>query len=203
VHSNLVSAAAAAGIKYIIPNAYGFDFRNPALIRDIDVSGLAQGYFSQIEKLGMMHFSLVCGFWYEWSLGVPLLYGIDVTAKKATLYDDGNTAINTSTWELCGKAVAGIVSLPEQELQEKWKNKSFYVSSFRVSQREMLDSVHRVLGTSDEHWGIEYETTQQRYEESMQAVKNGDQRAFAKGMWYSPFADQVLPARFALYSRRI
>jgi len=133
-----------------------------------------------------MHFSLVCGFWYEWSLGVPLLYGIDLQNKKAVFYDDGNTAINTSTWELCGKAVANIVSLSTEELEEKWKNKSFYVSSFRVSQREMLDSVHRVLGTSDEDWEIEYEATQQRYEESMQAVKNGDQRAFAKGM-FVPF----------------
>lgn len=117
---------------------------------------------------------------------MPLLYGIDLKNKKAVFYDDGTTAINTSTWELCGKAVANIVSLPERELEEKWKNKSFYVSSFRVSQREMLDSVHRVLGTSDEDWEIEYEPTKQCYEESMQAVKNGDRRAFAKGM-FVPF----------------
>lgn len=196
MHSNLVAAAAAAGIKYIIPNAYGFDFRNPALIKDIDVAGLAQGYFTQIEKLGMMHFSLVCGFWYEWSLGVPLLYGIDVKEKKAVFYDDGKVKMNTSTWELCGKAVAGIVSLPKEELDTKWKNKSFYVSSFRVSQRDMLESVHRVLGTSDADWEIEYEGTKERYESGMQGVKNGDPRGFAKGKFLSS-----LPARFTFHER--
>lgn len=181
MHSNLVSAAAAAGIKYVIPNAYGFDFRNPALIASIDVAGLAHGYFEQIEKLSMIHFSLVCGFWYEWSLGVHLLYGIDVSNRKVTFYDDGQRRINTSTWELCGKAVAAIVSLPKEELEGKWRNKSFYISSFRVSQREMLESVHRVLGTSDADWEIEYEGTEERYESGMQGVRNGDPRGFAKG----------------------
>lgn len=169
-----------------MPNAYGFDFRNPALMKDIGAAGRVYEYFSQIEKLGMMHFSLVCGFWYEWSLGVPLLYGIDLQAKKAIFYDDGMTKMNSSTWELCGKAVANIVSLPKEELDTKWKNKSFYVSSFRASQREMLDSVHRVLGTSDADWTIEYEPTKQRYEGAMQDVKKGDPRAFAIGESFRP-----------------
>jgi hypothetical protein len=185
VHSNLVQAAAAAGIKYIIPNAYGFNFRNPALLDDIPVASKTASYIAEIEKLGLTHFSLVCSFWYEWSLGVPFLYGIDIAARKAIFYDEGNTVINTSTWKLCGDAVAGIVALPIEELEEKWKNKSFYVSSFRVSQRQMLDSVHRVLGTKDGEWEIEYQTTKQRYEDGLRDMQKGDFTGFARCKFWS------------------
>jgi hypothetical protein len=199
VHSNLVTAASAAGIRYVIPNAYGFDFRNPALINDIDAAGLAHSYFSQIEGLGMAHFSLVCGFWYEWSLGVASFYGIDIAAKKAVWYDDGETKMNTSTWELCGNAVAGIVSLPIEELEGKWRNNSFYVSSFRVSQREMLESVQRALGQSDKEWEVGGQTSKERFERSIKEMREGDHMAFARGkfVWLlllllSPFSSILL-----------
>ncbi|KAG9659230.1 NAD(P)-binding protein, partial [Aureobasidium melanogenum] len=124
IHPNLVSAAAAAGVKYVIPNAYGFDFTNPAINADIPFGHIAQQHFSSIESKGMVHFSLVCGFWYEWSLGIPWCYGIDLVHRKAIFYDDGNTKMNTSTWEQCGRAIAALLSLSEQEL-EKYKNRSF------------------------------------------------------------------------------
>lgn len=112
---------------------------------------------------------------------MPFLYGIDISARKAVFYDDGETKINTSTWELCGKAVAAILGLEIKELEQNYANKGVYVSSFRVSQREMLDSVHRVLGTEDKDWEIRFETTRQRYEDGMREMEDGDQRGFAKG----------------------
>lgn len=186
VHQNLVSAASAAGVKYIIPNAYGFDFHNPAVNADIPVGDMVRGYFSQIEKAGMVHFSLVCGFWYEWSLGLSWCYGIDVANRKAIFYDEGNTKMNTSTWEQCGRAIAALLALPEQELEANYKNRSLHVSSFRLTQREMLDSVHRVLGTEDEDWEINFENTKERYQQGMQDMKQGDQTGFGKGKF--PFS---------------
>jgi hypothetical protein len=180
VHPNLVSAAAAAGVKYVIPNAYGFDFTNPAINADIPVGHLAQEYLKQIESKGMIHFSLVCGFWYEWSLGISWCYGIDLLHRKAIFYDDGNTKMNTSTWENCGKAIAALVSMSEQEL-DKYKNRSLYVSSFRVTQREMLDSVHRILGTTDQNWEISFEHTKQRYQEAIKDMQDGDRTGFGRG----------------------
>ncbi|KAI4733753.1 NAD(P)-binding protein [Aureobasidium sp. EXF-12298] len=187
VHSNLVHAASAAGIKYIIPNAYGFNFHDEEIKKDIPVAQKVSGYIDEIESLGMVHFSLVCSFWYEWSLGVPFLYGIDTSARKAVFYDDGETKINTSTWELCGRAVASLLGMEIEELEKQFGNKGVYVSSFRVSRREMLDSVHRVLGTEDKDWEIEYQTTQQRYEDGMREMEDGDQRGFAKAMYARVF----------------
>ncbi|KAI4744583.1 NAD(P)-binding protein [Aureobasidium sp. EXF-12298] len=186
IHPNLVSAAAAAGVKYVIPNAYGFDFTNPAINADIPVGHLAQEYFSTIESHGMIHFSLVCGFWYEWSLGIPWCYGIDLLHRKAIFYDDGNTKMNTSTWEQCGRAIAALVSMSEQEL-DKYKNRSLYVSSFRVTQREMLDSVHRVLGTEDQDWEISFEDTKQRYQKAIKDMQDGDRTGFGRAMYARVF----------------
>lgn len=147
----------------------------------------------------MVHFSLVCSFWYEWSLRVPFLYGIDTSARKVTFYDDGETKINTSTWELCGRAVASLLGLEVEMLEKRFGNKGVYVSSFRVSQREMLDSVHRVLGTEDKDWKIGFETTQQRYEDGMREMESGDQRGFAKGEFFftSPLSSILLLLAFA------
>ncbi|KAH0372894.1 NAD(P)-binding protein, partial [Aureobasidium melanogenum] len=186
IHSNLICAASSAGIKYIIPNAYGYNFLNSAINKDIPWGHLAQEYFSSIEAKGMVHFSLICGFWYEWSLGIPWCFGIDIGNKKAVLYDEGLTKMNTSTWQLCGKAIAKLLSLPEEELQ-KFKNRALYVSSFRVTQREMLDSVHRVLGKTDQDWEISYENTKDRYQKGIEDMKMGDRTGFGRAMYARVF----------------
>lgn len=187
VHQNLVSAASAAGVKYVMPNAYGFNFHDDAINADVPFGDIARGYFSQIESKGIIHFSLICGFWYEWSLGLPWCYGIDIANRKAIFYDQGTTKMNTSTWEQCGRAIATLLALPEQELEKKYKNRSLHVSSFRITQREMLDSVHRVLGTTDEDWEISYQNSKERYQQGMREMNQGEITGFAKGKSSSSF----------------
>lgn len=73
---------------------------------------------------------------------------------------------------------------------EDWKNKSIYMSSFRVSQRDMLDSVHRVLGTSDADWTISYEGSLERYQRGMAELQAGNQMGFARAMYSRIFFPQ-------------
>ena len=87
-----------------------------------------------------------------------------------TFYDDGKTQIDVSTWDQCGRAIAGLLSLPESGTSPcvaDWKNKPLYINSFKVSQRDMLDSLHRVLGNTDKDWTIDYEPTDQRYKRGL------------------------------------
>lgn len=44
------------------------------------------------------YIGLSTGFWYEWSLAIPAAYGIDLINHTATLFDEGETKISTSTW---------------------------------------------------------------------------------------------------------
>jgi hypothetical protein len=196
-HSKIVAAAAKAGIPYIMPNNYGSDIANRKLAEEDLYSKGVLERCAEIEKTGVSSYiSMVCGFWYEWSLGLgEPCFGIDIRSKKATFFDGGETKINTSTWEQCGKALAGLLSLkelPEDENDKEpnvahWKNKPLYISSFLVSQRDMLDSVHRVMGTTDKDWEIAFEKSAERYAKGLEDMKKGERLGFARALYSRGF----------------
>ena len=190
-HSKLVKAAAQAGVPYIMPNLYGFDPTNKSLIEDNPLGATYLQYCAELESLGAPYIAMACGFWYEWSLalGEPW-FGFDIKDRRVTFFDDGNTRINVSTWQQCGRALAALLSLPESGASpaiSQWKNKPLYIASFRVSQRDMLDSLHRVIGTTDKDWDITYEPTAQRYKNGMDELQKGIRTGLAKAMYSRNF----------------
>jgi hypothetical protein len=171
-----------------MPNAYGFDITNtnlhkePVFKRYEDVlAGLKAGKASWI--------AVACGYWYEWSLALgENFFGIDIKNKTVTFFDQGTTKINISTWDQCGRAIAGLLNLPEKSdgtkpALENWKNGVLYFDSFKLSQRDMLDSVNRVLGTTDQDWTIKYEPAEQRYKDALVQFQGGDRMGFAKAIY--------------------
>lgn len=130
---------------------------------------------------------MVCGFWYEWSLSLgDAWFGFDIKNKKVTMVDEGTTKIITSTWRQCGRAMAAFLSLPisgSSPSISDWDNKPLYLESFLVSQRDMLDSLHRVLGDSDADWEITYRPSKERWEEGMKEMKEGGHLGFVKVMY--------------------
>lgn len=192
-HTKLVHAAAKAGVPYIMPNAYGTDFQNASLREENLATAGAFRNCVQVESLGASSYiGMVCGMWYEWSLalGEPW-FGFDIKNKTVTFFDDGKTRINVSTWRQCGRALATLLSLPESGTEpavvERWKNKALYVASFRVSQRDMLNSIHRVTGTADKDWEIKYESTAERYKNGNEELKKGSMVGFAKALYARVF----------------
>jgi len=58
-----------------------------------------------IESLGKSSYVAVAtGFWYEWSLAMPGGFGIDFANRTATLFDEGETKVSTSTLAQVGAA---------------------------------------------------------------------------------------------------
>lgn len=190
-HSKIVKAAAKAGVPYIMPNVYGFDIQNESLRKEDLSSATSLQRCAEVESLGASYIAMVCGFWYEWSLalGEPW-FGFDIKNKTVTFFDDGTTRVNVSTWRQCGRALAGLLSLPESGASpavSQWKNKPFYFASFKVSQRDMLDSIHRVIGTTDKDWEITYEPTAQRYKNGIDEMQKGAMTGFAKAIYSRAF----------------
>jgi len=195
--SKLIKAAAKAGVPYVMPNIYGFDIYNESLSKDNLHGAGALKSCLEIEDLGVSSWiGMICGFWYEWSLAIgEACFGFDFKNKKVTFFDDGKTKINTSTWIQCGKALAGLLSLkelPEDENDKsptvsQWKNKPLYIASFKTSQRDMLDSVHRVTGSTDKDWKIEYQPSAERYKNGLEKMKNGNRLGFAEAMYSRTF----------------
>lgn len=182
LHGRIVKAAKEAGVSYIMPNLYGGDIQNPAIMEESMNGKSYKERLSELKQVDASWIVLVCGFWYEFSLALgKLFFGFDILGKSVTFYDDGKTKIDVSTWDQCGRAVAGLLSLPESGASPcvaDFKNKPIYINSFKVSQRDMLDSLNRVLGITDKDWTIEYEPSEQRFKRGLTALKNGDRSGF-------------------------
>ena len=172
-----------------MPNVYSSDIYDDTLRQEDLHSGGAYARCLEVQETGNTAFvALCCGFWFEWSLALgELFFGIDIKNRRAVFFDDGKAKLTTSTWPQCGKAVAGLLALPEGEIAKRFKNGPLYVGSFTVSQRQMLDAVHRVLGTGDGDWEIRYENSTERYQEGLEQMKGGDRLGFPKALYTRAF----------------
>ena len=180
-HSKIVQAAAKAGVPHIMPNIFGFDHSNEALMKENPLSANAKSMLAEVEAAGCSWTSMICSLWYEYSLAMgPMWFGFDFANKKLTLYDDGTTKVNLTTWEQCARAVAALLSLKElpEDANDKsptvntWRNKPLVVSSFLISQKDMFESWKRVSGDNDSDWTIEKEPSKERYQKGMEAMKS-------------------------------
>lgn len=186
--AEIIKAASKAGVTWIMPNCYGTNVFDEKLGEEnLTRPGVIPG-IKLIEEEGVSSWiAMCCSFWYEFSLAMgPGWYGFDFKNRKVTLIDDGKTRINTSTWDQCGRAMKALLSLkelPEDEHDQSptisnWRNKPLFISSFLASQRDMLDSVNRVMGTTDADWTIEYEPHKERYQRGREILKSGDHLGF-------------------------
>lgn len=188
----LFRAAAAAGITYVMPNAYGNDPYNFELMDEMMFGDGIRGALSGMKEFNLRPIIIACGFWFEFSLGGGTeRYGFDFAKREFIIFDEGNVKTSTSTWPQCGRAVAALLSLPILPTDENDKavtldsyvGRSAYVHSFTVSQKDMFESVKRVTGTTDADWKITTENSRERYNTALQNLAKGDIRSFAVQMY--------------------
>lgn len=196
--SKLVTAAAKAGVSYVLPNWFGHDPAHDQMLNDILFTDFKAKILAPFKDLGSScsYFFLACGFWYEFSLGGGAdRYGFDFKKRSVTFFDDGNATITTSTWPQCAKAVANLLSLkvlPDDEndhstILSQFRNKPVYISSFRVSQRDIFESAKRVTGTTDADWTVTYESSKERWKNAKTDMQKGDSHAFVKMLYSRTF----------------
>jgi len=195
--TKLIEAAAAANVPWVLPNEFGNDAVNLEMGRDNFLGAAKAKYRDHIEKLGKSSWiAIVCGFWYEFSLaGGPYRYGFDFKNRTVTLFDDGNTKINTSTWPQCGRAVASLLSLKVARDSEDdksptltdFKNKCAYISSFTISQNDMLESVLRVTGTDLNAWKVTKVSVKEYYKSGVEEFQKGNRIGFAQLLYSRAF----------------
>ncbi|CAG7920080.1 unnamed protein product [Penicillium olsonii] len=189
----LFKAAGEAGVPWILPNEWGPDSANQDLIKDIPIFKPKEVNRKAIADLGKSSYiSVGTGFWYEWSLAIPSAFGIDFANKTATLFDEGETKISTSTWPQIGRTVAALLSLPIQSegvCLNDLRNQVVYADSFTISQKDMLESAFRVTGTTEKDWTITKQSARERYESGMKEMQGGDRIGFVKSLYTRIFFD--------------
>lgn len=144
--------------------------------------------------------ALCCGFWYEWSLAIgEQWFGFTIKDRKVTFFDDGKRTITVSTWDQCGRAFAALLSLPESGSSPCLTDfkKGVHIYSFQVSQRDMLDSLNRVLDTTDSDWEITYEPVSKRIKDGAEEMANGVFTGFAKLLYGNVFRADNKQSDFA------
>ncbi|KAH6988972.1 oxidoreductase CipA [Ilyonectria sp. MPI-CAGE-AT-0026] len=193
----LIRAAAKAGVPYVMPNWYGVDFANKELLADCPFPPQLTGTTALIEELGVSSWVILsCGMWYEYSLSVGLdTFGIDIKNREVIWIDEGETMINVSSYRQCGRAISGLLSLEEIPTQggdasrslSQFSNNVVYISSFRLSQKDIFESVKRVTGTSNADWKFSKETAAGRWKEAADRIQKGDWSAFLKQLYSRVF----------------
>ncbi|KAK4075221.1 hypothetical protein Purlil1_12732 [Purpureocillium lilacinum] len=212
IHSKIVQAAVKAGVPHLIPNAFTADvvLDNKAAGDDIGVGPFARNLLEDINSIGAISWTLlVTGLWYEFSLACPPDWlGFNLSNRKVQLFDDGQRRFNMSTWPQLGRAVAALLSLkryPEDEQDsasitlEQFRNRPLYVSSFLISQRDILDSVERATHTTDADWDITYESTSERVTTGREQFAKGNLRGMAKAY----YARLLYPGKEAVYEHKL
>ena len=69
VQTDLIKAAAKAGVRWILPNEWGQDGENKALAKAVLPLGVKERYRKEIEQLGVSNWiGVACSFWFDFVL---------------------------------------------------------------------------------------------------------------------------------------
>jgi hypothetical protein len=186
---NIIDSAAKAGVPLVLPTEFGCDNGNQKLRSEVPAITMKDPYRERIAELGVSSWiGIVSNPWFEFSLKSGL-FGIDIANRKARLYDDGAVKANTTTLRKVGRSVAALLSLPDAQLAQ-FKNQFAYLSSFRVSQQEMLDAVIRATGTSEKDWTVEKVSTVEATNNAKVKADAGDMSAVMELLYGTVFREE-------------
>jgi uncharacterized protein YbjT (DUF2867 family) len=178
--SHLIAAAAKAGVHWVLPTEFGSD-HSARLAQGLPMMTMKNQYREQAEKLGMRWIGVINNPWFDWSLKQDL-WGIDIPARKAVIYNGGNVKFNATTLSGVGRGVAALLSLPDDKLHA-YENRFVYLSCFYTTQNEVLQSVLRVTGDKESDWEITQSTTEERLKEDEAIIAGGNPMGFIKGFY--------------------
>ncbi|KAJ5856456.1 uncharacterized protein N7529_010400 [Penicillium soppii] len=134
IHSRIIDAAAATGVKRFIPSEYGCDTTN-AQAAKLPVFGdkvkVQEHLKNTSQTSGLSYSLLITGPFLDW--GIEKGFILDTSGPVVTLYDGGEQRFSTTTLNGVGKGVVGIINNLDST-----KNIPVYVEEARVSQKDLL-----------------------------------------------------------------
>ena len=143
----LIDAAVAAGVTRFIPSAFSGDNANArALKRAPFLRGKQQVVDCLRQREAEISWtSINCGAFLDWGLAEGN-FGVDLASRSVTLYDPGHDQpFSASTLRTIGISVARALS-PDRV--DETCNREVYVSSFTITQDQVLASLERVSGAT-------------------------------------------------------
>jgi len=167
----IIQAAIKAGVPYILPTEFGVDTPKVAGEHSMMAPKMARRKLIE-ESKSSSWIAVISNFWLDFNIQIGL-WGFNVKDRKALIFNGADAKISTTTLARTGAAVAVLLSLPEAELA-KYKNNSFYVSSFELSQQDIFDAIKRATRTKDADWTIIEKDATEIIQECEPKIKAGD-----------------------------
>lgn len=94
------------------------------------------------------------------------LFGFDIKSKSVTLIDGGTAVFTATILPTIAKATLAML-----EHADATKNQYVYISSFHISQRDILDVVEKVDG---QKWTVKHITSEDLIAQGNQRIAEGD-----------------------------
>lgn len=168
---NLVDAAAAAGVRRMIPSEYGNDTMNPKLgtmpIYQPKIAIREQCERIAAETDGRFSWTVVMNASFlgpDWTLD----FLVDMTHRKCNIKDGGDILFCAATYGDIARAVLGIFLHPDET-----KNRPVKISSIDTTQNELLAIAKEI--NPDDKWEIEYSNTEDLEREGRARWAAGDE----------------------------
>ncbi|PSN65048.1 isoflavone reductase family protein [Corynespora cassiicola Philippines] len=164
----LIDAAIAAGVKRYFPGEFGPYTRNEKFAEVnpyvLPVKTKVADYLlskeSQISWTGV-----VTGGFFDWGIETGF-FGFDLASKTAALIDGGTSVFTSTTLPTIAKAVVAALDHAEET-----KNQYVFVSSFNLSQKNILEVIERVDG---QKWSVEHLTFEEVVANGHKWIASGD-----------------------------
>jgi nucleoside-diphosphate-sugar epimerase len=146
----LIDAAVAAGVKRFIPSEFGANNLDPRarnVVPVYDIKGAMLEHLIAQAKASngkLTWTSICCGSWLDWALDPAKsgnFLGIDVKARRATVWDSGNARFAVTTSGNAGLAVARALKYADQTA-----DKQVFLADFVTTTREIIASLEKRTG---------------------------------------------------------
>ncbi|KAJ5111475.1 hypothetical protein N7532_002010 [Penicillium argentinense] len=166
--NKFIDAALAAGVKRFFPSEFGPYSRDPkfAELNPVVLPAKAGTVdYLRSKESEMSWSSLVTGAWFDWSMKVGF-FGFNLASKSVTLIDDGTAVFTTTTLSTVGKALAAMLEHPDET-----ENKYVFISSFNVTQKDILGVVEKIDG---QKWTVKHTSSEEVIANGRRRLAAGD-----------------------------
>jgi uncharacterized protein YbjT (DUF2867 family) len=184
----LIDAAIAAGVQRFIPSEFGSNTSGNAKVAALPVFAgkIATQQYLQ-ERTDQISYTLVHnGLFLDWGLQVGFWAKLKNEAGPTPLYDGGNAKRSTTRLADVGKAVVGILANPEET-----KNRTVYIQSTALSQRQILKIAQKVNPEfKAETVDVSTEDSVRKFERKINAGEAFEQGEFLEMIGVSIFREE-------------
>ncbi|KAL4948561.1 hypothetical protein BDW69DRAFT_189152 [Aspergillus filifer] len=165
--TNLIRAAAAAGVSRFVPSEFGSDLDNP-INRPAPAYApkiAAQELLKSLAEEGKISYTFVYnGAFLDWGLKVG--FPVSPARKTAALHDGGERKYSTTTLPGVGQAVVGVLKNPEET-----KNRVVRVAEANTTLKDLLALSQEVVGADG--WDVSTPSVDEQIAQAGELLKQG------------------------------